>query len=36
MKVSNDGVIQIIQDVLGSFLKGRHGLADAKSISRKN
>ena len=29
MKVSNDGVLEIIQDILGSFLKGKSGLVDA-------
>ena len=31
MKISNDGVIQIIQDVLGSYLRGKRGLVDARS-----
>ena len=34
MKVSNDDVIQIIQDVLGSFLKGKQGLVDAQSAEQ--
>lgn len=32
MKVSNDVVIHIIQDVLGSLLKGKRGLVDAQSM----
>ena len=31
MKVSNDGVVDVIQDVLGSFLKGKLGLVDAST-----
>ena len=31
MMVSNDGVVDIIQDVLGSFLKGKSGLVDAST-----
>ena len=29
MKVSNDGVLEIIQDILGSFLRAKPGLVDA-------
>ena len=36
MKVSNDGVVDIIQDVLGSFLKGRPGLVDARTSEELN
>ena len=28
MKISNEGVLEIIQDILGSFLKSKPGLVD--------
>ena len=33
--VSNDSVLEIIQDILGSFLRGKAGLVDACCIPCK-